>query len=582
MRLKSKITLFSALPLVLSPLARADVVTEWDQLATNAIVADIPTNVYAVSNPTAPVTDPSALGIAGSNINPNTASRDLAIESIAVQDAVAPLLGGSHAYLPTAAPAGPTDATAAAAQAAYDVLNSTVLTQLAGYTTPTQLTGVAAQQEAIWTTHLNADLAGISDTSQAISNGVAYGNSAAAAVIANRTGDGSATPPGGPSSTQYVGAWNGTPISASNPAAQNGQWIPTPIPQQYTSNPAYASALTGKTVTIDGNGDLALYGSQPWWGGVKPFSIPSATTFAPAAPPAVNENSAAFQTALAQVESEGSITNLTSTDPTVQADVHLAELWAQDIEIPVQEVTQQVATAEGNSLAQNARTFALVNIAEADARISTWNTKYTNSDIRPITALNPTYSSSGWEPLLTTPNHPEYDSGHSATASAAFTVLEDLYGNSIPEGGAEVTSYLYDPQNRQPGCTTGLHDLQQPHQRCRRIARLWGRSFPIQHRRGQRGGRRRRKLCTRQCGGRTRTGQSEFAREHRPGVAAAPSAHQRPLNLSSGARGRNARGANLHTSSPGGVCLGCRLRFFAPKQIAFARNGQVTLICRHG
>src|SRR3984957_18779290 len=149
MRPVSKLSAFIIAPLVLAPAARADVVTEGDQLTTNAIVADIPTNVYAVSNPTAPVTNPSALGIASSNIGPNTATRDLAIESIAVQDAVAPILGGSQTYLPTAAPSGPTDANVAAAQAAYDVLNGTVLTQLQGYTSPTNLSGVAAQQEAI-------------------------------------------------------------------------------------------------------------------------------------------------------------------------------------------------------------------------------------------------------------------------------------------------------------------------------------------------------------------------------------------------------------------------------------------------
>jgi hypothetical protein len=452
MRKISQATLFAALPVFLSPAVRADVATEWNQLTTNAIVADIPTNVYAVNNPGAPVTNPSALGPASSNIGPNTATRDLAIESIAVQDAVAPILGGSQAYLPTSAPTGPTDANIAAAQAAYDVLNSTVLPQLQGYTSPTNLSGVAAQQEAIWNSHLAADqtAAQSSDTSQQYNNGIAYGNSAAAAITANRTGDGSATPAAGPATTQFVGDWNGTPISAANPAAQNGHWTPTPINQLYTSNPAYGSQLTaaGKSVTIDSNGDLALYGSQPWWGNVKPFALTSATQFAAPANPV--QGSAAFNTALAQTQTLGSYANLTSTDPTVQADVHTAELWAQDIEVPVEQVTDQVAAAEGNNLAQNARLFALVNIASADSRIAGWNVKYSDTAIRPITALNPTYDPSGWQPLLTTPNHPEYDSGHSDTASAAFGVLADLYGDAIPGGSAQVNSYLYDPATGEP------------------------------------------------------------------------------------------------------------------------------------
>src|ERR1700722_18534514 len=187
MRKFSRVTVFAALPVVLSSAVRADVATEWDQLTTNAIVADIPTNVYAVNNPGAPVTNPSALGPASSNIGPNTATRDLAIESIAVQDAVAPILGGSQTYLPTAAPSGPTDANVAAAQAAYDVLNGTVLTQLQGYTSPTNLSGVAAQQEAIWNSHLAADEAAAqsTDTTQEYNNSIAYGHSAASAILAN-------------------------------------------------------------------------------------------------------------------------------------------------------------------------------------------------------------------------------------------------------------------------------------------------------------------------------------------------------------------------------------------------------------
>jgi hypothetical protein len=446
---KSSITII-VLPAAMASWSLGDAVTEWEQLTSNAIVADFPTNVYAVNNPSAPVTNPSALGPASSNIGPNAATRDLAIEGIAVQDAVAPILGGSQPYLPTAAPTAPTDANIAAAQAAYDVLNSTVLTQLQGYTSPTNLTGVAAQQEAIWNSHLAADQAAAqsTDTAQQYNNGIAFGNSAAAAIIANRTGDGSATPTAGPTTTQYVGAWNGTPISASNPIPQNGQWVPTPISQQYTSNPAYASALTGKTVTIDSNGDLALYASQPWWSGVKPFALSSASEFRAPAPP--TESSTEFQTDLAQVESQGSLANLTSTDPTVQANVHLAELWAQDIEIPIGQVTQEVAQAENDDLAQNARLFGLVNIAEADARIAAWDTKYNYNAIRPISALNSTYDPSGWEPLLTTPNHPEYASGHSVTAAAGFGVLEGLYGDTVPGGSVEVDSYLYDPETGDP------------------------------------------------------------------------------------------------------------------------------------
>jgi hypothetical protein len=91
-----------------------------------------------------------------------------------------------------------------------------------------------------------------------------------------------------------------------------------------------------------------------------------------------------------------------------------------------------------------------VNIADADARVAAWDTKYNYNAIRPISALNSTYDPNGWQPLLTTPNHPEYASGHSVTAAAGFGVLEGLYGDAVPGGSVEVDSYLYDPETNEP------------------------------------------------------------------------------------------------------------------------------------
>ena len=42
---------------------------------------------------------------------------------------------------------------------------------------------------------------------------------------------------------------------------------------------------------------------------------------------------------------------------------------------------------EGNSLAENARLFALVNIAMADAGIASWDCKYEYDFWRPVTAI---------------------------------------------------------------------------------------------------------------------------------------------------------------------------------------------------
>ncbi|HEY7307249.1 MAG TPA: vanadium-dependent haloperoxidase [Bryobacteraceae bacterium] len=91
-----------------------------------------------------------------------------------------------------------------------------------------------------------------------------------------------------------------------------------------------------------------------------------------------------------------------------------------------------------HSLVANARLFALLTVAMADAEIACWDTKYYFVSWRPITAIalaeldgNPlTQADPAWEPLLVTPPFPEYSSAHSAVSSAAAAVLAEHFGNN--------------------------------------------------------------------------------------------------------------------------------------------------------
>jgi membrane-associated phospholipid phosphatase len=71
----------------------------------------------------------------------------------------------------------------------------------------------------------------------------------------------------------------------------------------------------------------------------------------------------------------------------------------------------------------------------ADARIAVWDAKYTYLFWRPVTALNAnpdgsvTNGYSDWSPLIATPAHPDYPSGHSGTVDAGFTVLQLFFGD---------------------------------------------------------------------------------------------------------------------------------------------------------
>jgi PAP2 superfamily len=104
-------------------------------------------------------------------------------------------------------------------------------------------------------------------------------------------------------------------------------------------------------------------------------------------------------------------------------------------------VLRAVASAPGRTLSQNARLFALAEMAAADAYIAVFDAKYTYNFWRPITAIrNGDVHGAGamtrvadWEPLVDTPLHPEYPCAHCITSAAIAAVLEAEFGSTFPE-----------------------------------------------------------------------------------------------------------------------------------------------------
>jgi hypothetical protein len=112
------------------------------------------------------------------------------------------------------------------------------------------------------------------------------------------------------------------------------------------------------------------------------------------------------------------------------------------------QIVRTVATQQHNTEAQNARLFALVNLAMADAGLVAWNRKYDDDFWRPILGIrgggadgNPiTLGVPSWTPLGAqvsnprpgetnfTPNFPAYTSGHATLGAATFKTLQRFYG----------------------------------------------------------------------------------------------------------------------------------------------------------
>lgn len=87
---------------------------------------------------------------------------------------------------------------------------------------------------------------------------------------------------------------------------------------------------------------------------------------------------------------------------------------------------------ENLSVIDTAQLYAKMTAAAYDASIACWKVKYTTLNWRPITAIRQGDSQHApdptWTPLLGTPPHPEYPSGHQCTAGAMYAVLKNYLG----------------------------------------------------------------------------------------------------------------------------------------------------------
>jgi hypothetical protein len=312
---------------------------------------------------------------------PPKAGRALAMAHVAVFDAVNAIAGRPFTpYAPGIQvggegwppPAGGSPEAAAAA-AAHRVLSH-----------------LFPAQQAALDTKLAASLAAIAD-GPAETDGVTYGQFVADLIIAIRTNDHS----GDVVEVEYPGG--------------SSWWAPTP--------PAFAPALL------------------PNWPQVKPWALRSGSHLRPEAPPP--PNSAAHATAYNEVALLGSKTSTLRTAEQTQ----VALFWADGGGTATPPghwhlIAQGISSDRHLSLLENARLFALLGIAAADAAIVAWDTKYAYSCWRPVTGIragdqdgNPdTRVDPAWEPLIATPPFPAYTSGHSTFSASSARVLERFFG----------------------------------------------------------------------------------------------------------------------------------------------------------
>jgi hypothetical protein len=169
-------------------------------------------------------------------------------------------------------------------------------------------------------------------------------------------------------------------------------------------------------------------GSQ--WGNVTPWVMERGSQFHPAPPPALG--SAEWAADYNEIKELGAKKSSRRTSDQTE----MARFWTITGPQSFDPIVRQLASSPGRSLSQNARLFALVEMAVADSYIAVFEAKYAFNFWRPVTAIrngdiegnDATARDPAWEPLVDTPLHPEYPCAHCINSGAARAVLESEFG----------------------------------------------------------------------------------------------------------------------------------------------------------
>lgn len=227
------------------------------------------------------------------------------------------------------------------------------------------------------------------------SAGETAGRQQAAAVLAERTGDGLDT------------ASVDTPFTP--PPAAPGVWQPTP--------PTFQPAIRASE------------------GNAKPFLLAANNQFDPGPPPSLTS-----QTYLNDLSEDRAFGEANSTVRT-PAQTDTAAFWEPSVNVQYYQVLREILANVQRPLSWDTTFVAAFHVVTTDGQIAIYNAKYEYLFWRPVTAIQTgsVDQDPSWTPFATTPRHPEYPSGHAGYAGAAEAVLTAFLGPNAP-GPVSATS----------------------------------------------------------------------------------------------------------------------------------------------
>jgi hypothetical protein len=217
-------------------------------------------------------------------------------------------------------------------------------------------------------------------------NGIAVGQQTAAGILAMRANDGRDA------------------VIPYTPGSGPGVWAPTP--------PGFLAA------------------AAPEAAHVQPFALNSPSQFRVGPPPELTGKTWARD--YNEVKRLGSATDSARTPE--QTDI--GRFWSDQPILQWNRAWRNISITHGLALQDNARFFAMLATATADAIIACWDSKFFYNFWRPVTAIragdtdgNPdTEPDPNWLGQVITPNHPEYPAAHGCFSGASTETLKYFFG----------------------------------------------------------------------------------------------------------------------------------------------------------
>jgi PAP2 superfamily len=247
--------------------------------------------------------------------------------------------------------------------------------------------------------------------------GLTVGHQVAVGIIALRANDGT-FPPNYP-------AFNG--------GTEPGDWRPT---DSFIGSPPLPPPFSPM--------------ATPWLGAVTPFTLKSGRQFRAHPPPALKSKT--YTREYNEAKALGARFDSDRTDEQTE----LAYFWASNYIVHLNMALRDIAGAHVDDIADSARLFALATLAMADAQITAWDSKLHYNYWRPLTAIREgdhdgnrrTVGDPNWEPLINTPNYPDYTSGANNVTGAATRALALFFGTDEMTFSVTTTNPLALQQTR--------------------------------------------------------------------------------------------------------------------------------------